>query len=97
MFKARFEQAWGFYHSGKHDEAKQTAAKLLSEPHLGPLHQASMHMLLGNAGLDPDAPHVEEAARIYRDLLERQDLSTEHREELKENHAIAEHIIEYVH
>lgn len=56
-----------------------------------------MHMLLGTTGLDPDAPHVEEAARIYSDLLERQDLSTEHREELKENRAIAEYTVEYVH
>ena len=72
------------------------AARLLSEPHLGPLHQASMHMLLGSAGLDPDAPHIEEVARIYGDLLERQDLSTEHRGELEENYAIADCLIEYV-
>ena len=92
MFQDRLEQAWGFYHSDENDEAKKTAAKLISEPHLGPLHQVSMHMLFGTTGLDPDAPH-NEAARIYNHLLERQDLSGQHRDELEENHAISEDLI----
>lgn len=65
------------------------AAKLPSEPHLVPLHQASMHMLLGTTGLEPAGSHFEEAARVYSDLLERPDLSAEHRNKPKENHAIA--------
>ncbi|KAI8202071.1 hypothetical protein K4K53_010029 [Colletotrichum sp. SAR 10_77] len=69
ILKFRVKHAWRVNNQGKHEEAEEMAAKLLTEPALSSVHQGWMHLLLAGSPHDY-VHHANEAVRLFTEVLD---------------------------